>query len=64
MGILYGSVRRSLAENDLIVVSIFINPGQFAPHEDLASYPHTLPRDLELLLAEKVMVSKLLSSIS
>jgi len=55
-------VRRSLAENDLTVVSIFVNPGQFAPHEDLESYPRTLPRDLELLSAEKVTVSNLLSS--
>jgi len=55
-------VRRSLAENDLTVVSIFVNPGQFAPHEDLTSYPRTLSRDLELLSAEKVTVSNLLSS--
>ena len=62
MKIFYGLVRRSLAENDLTVVSIFVNPGQFAPHEDLTSYPRTLSRDLELLSAEKVTVSSLLSS--
>jgi pantoate--beta-alanine ligase len=44
-------VKRSLAENDLTVVSIFVNPAQFAPHEDLATYPRTLPQDLNLLSA-------------
>ena len=42
-------MKRSLAENELTVVSIFVNPAQFAPHEDLATYPRTLPHDLDLL---------------
>ncbi|KAI0372625.1 Pantoate-beta-alanine ligase [Pilatotrama ljubarskyi] len=49
-------VKRSLAENDLTVVSIFVNPAQFAPHEDLATYPRTLPRDLDLLCQQSVIV--------
>ena len=48
------AVRRSLAENDLTVLSIFVNPAQFAPHEDLATYPRTLPGDLALLHALSV----------
>ncbi|KIM90389.1 hypothetical protein PILCRDRAFT_812127 [Piloderma croceum F 1598] len=49
-------VKRSLQENDLTVLSIFVNPAQFAPNEDLATYPRTLPRDLELLTAQSVSV--------
>lgn len=34
---------------DEVLVSIFVNPSQFAPHEDLDRYPRTFQRDLELL---------------
>lgn len=42
-------VSQSLKENDRTVVSIFVNPSQFAPHEDLEAYPRTLDGDLETL---------------
>lgn len=45
-------VRRSRAENDRTLVSIFINPTQFDDPGDLAQYPHTLEEDLEMLRRE------------
>jgi len=41
--------RQSLRDCDVTIVSIFVNPTQFAPHEDLSKYPRPLERDLELL---------------
>jgi pantoate--beta-alanine ligase len=47
-------VRAARAACDTVVVSIFVNPTQFGPHEDYERYPRTLDADLELLKREQV----------
>ena len=47
-------VKRAKEETAAVVVSIFVNPTQFGPTEDLATYPRDMERDLALLEQERV----------
>lgn len=42
-------IKRALGENDMVFVSIFVNPTQFNNKEDLKKYPRTFETDIELL---------------
>jgi pantoate--beta-alanine ligase len=58
MGALHAGHRalidRAVAENDRVVVTIFVNPAQFGPGEDFARYPRTMDADLAVLGAAGV----------
>jgi pantoate--beta-alanine ligase len=58
MGAFHGGhlslIRRAREQADVVVVSLFVNPAQFGPNEDLASYPRDEARDAELASAERV----------
>jgi pantoate--beta-alanine ligase len=47
-------LRQAKRQCDVVVVSIYVNPTQFGPHEDLDRYPQNLERDLEILGPFKV----------
>lgn len=44
-------MRQARAQNDFVVASVFVNPSQFAPHEDLDTYPRDAQRDVALMTA-------------
>jgi len=47
-------IRESIRENEITLVSIFVNPIQFAPGEDFQRYPRVIDKDIEILRREGV----------
>lgn len=52
-------MRRARQENDVVVVSIFVNPTQFGPNEDLDAYPRDTERDCKMMSEESVDIAYL-----
>jgi len=50
-------MRRARSENDAVVVSVFVNPTQFGPTEDLEAYPRDTQGDLNRLIEEQIDVA-------
>ncbi|KAF9914009.1 pantothenate synthase, partial [Lobosporangium transversale] len=57
-------VETASKECDAVVVSIFVNPAQFAPHEDLDRYPRTFDTDYASLVSTKSCAAILLPKVS
>ncbi|KAF9971562.1 pantothenate synthase [Actinomortierella ambigua] len=57
-------VKVAKQECDAVVVSIFVNPAQFAPHEDLDQYPRTFDTDYQSLVSTQSCAAILLPKVS
>jgi pantoate--beta-alanine ligase len=47
-------VERARRENEVVVISIFVNPAQFAPNEDFNSYPRNWEKDRDMIESLKL----------
>jgi pantoate--beta-alanine ligase len=56
-------VRKARKENDIVAVSIFVNPTQFGKNEDFGSYPRNFQQDIEMLQKEQTDILFFPSSV-